>query len=251
MQVVVDSLLTHYEQTGKGKQTVLLLHGWGDNLHTFKDLQKFLTEKYTVQSLDLPGFGSTQAPATVWDLDNYADFVNAFLKKIKSDPYAIVAHSNGAALAIRGLSTKKLVAKKLVVLGASGIRNRQKGRRFVIKVIAKTGKVATFWLPATQKQKLRKALYGASGSDMLVAPHIQETFKKTVKQDVQADASKLRLPVLLIYGEADKATPPLYGEIFHQLMSDSTLEIISGATHFVHHDKPQLVHDMIGDFLNA
>lgn len=249
MQVVVNSLLTHYEQAGHGKRTVLLLHGWGDNLHTFKELQKFLSSGYNVISLDLPGFGSSQAPQEVWDLDMYADFVSSFLHKIDRTTYAVIAHSNGAALAIRALATKKISSQKLVVLGASGIRNRQKGRRFVIKVIAKSGKVATFWLPKTQKQKLRKFLYGAAGSDMLVAPHLQETFKKTVRQDVQQDAAKLQLPVLLIYGEDDKATPPLYGQIYHELISNSTLEIISRASHFVHQDKPQLVHDMIGDFL--
>lgn len=249
MQAVVDSLLTHYEQTGKGERCVLLIHGWGDSLQTFKDLQKFLSDTYTVVSVDLPGFGSTQAPDEVWDLDNYADFVAVFLKKINQKPYAIVGHSNGGALVIRGLATGTLKCDKFVGLASAGIRNRQKARRAFIKVIAKGGKVATFWLPTRHKEKLRKALYGAAGSDMLVAPHLQETFKKTVRQDVQTDATKLQLPVLLIYGEKDRATPPLYGEVFHQLMTNSTLEQVAGAGHFVHYDKPQLVNDLIGDFL--
>jgi pimeloyl-ACP methyl ester carboxylesterase len=249
MQIVVDSLLTHYEQTGKGKQSVVLLHGWGDALSTFKDLQKFLSEKYTVVSVDLPGFGTTQAPTKIWDLDDYAQFVAAFLKKINLKPYAIIAHSNGGALAIRGLATKTLQADKFVAIASSGIRDQQKARRAMLKVVAKGGKVATFWLPTKHKQKLRKALYGVSGSDMLVVPHLQETFKKTVRQDVQSDAAKLEMPVLLIYGEKDKATPPIYGRIFHELMKNSTLEVVGGAEHFVFHDKPQLVDDLIGDFL--
>lgn len=249
MQIIVDSLLTHYEQNGTGKKTALFLHGWGDDLRTFAHLQKILSKKYTTVSVDLPGFGSTQAPEKVWGLDDYAEFVASFMRKINAQPTVIVAHSNGAALAIRGLANGALAAEKLVVLGGAGIRDRQKGKKAVLKVIAKTGKVATFWLPKRHKQKLQKALYGAAGSDMLVAPHLKETFKKTVAQDVQADAKKLSLPVLLIYGEKDRATPPLYGEIYHQIMSSSTLEIVGGAEHFVHQDQPEKVEKLIEEFL--
>lgn len=249
MQIIVDSLLTHYEQNGTGKKTALFLHGWGDDLRTFAHLQKILSKKYTTVSVDLPGFGSTQAPEKVWGLDDYAEFVASFMRKINAQPAVIIAHSNGAALAIRGLANGALAAEKLVVLGGAGIRDRQKGKKAVLKVIAKTGKVATFWLPKRHKQKLQKALYGAAGSDMLVAPHLKETFKKTVVQDVQADAKKLSLPVLLIYGEKDRATPPLYGEIYHQIMSNSTLEIVGGAEHFVHQDQPEKVEKLIEEFL--
>lgn len=250
MQVVVDSLLTHYQKTGSGKRAVLLIHGWGDTLQTFAALATELDKKYAVISLDLPGFGKTQAPSGVWGLDEYARFIKSFLYKInQSDLYAIVGHSNGGALAIHGLSRGVLKADKLVLLAAAGIRNQQKGKKRALKIIAKTGKAVTFWLPQTKKQQLRKKLYGVAGSDMLVTPHLQETFKKTVRQDVQADAAALTMPTLLVYGQKDSATPPLYGEIFHNLINTSTLEVINGG-HFVHHDKPEQVSEIIGEFLS-
>lgn len=249
MQVVVDSLLTEYEKSGQANRGILLIHGWGDNHRTFKNLQTKLSKKFTTISLDLPGFGNTQAPEKVWDLSDYAKFVNDFTKKIDCKTFAIIGHSNGGALAIHGLASGVLQADKLVLLSSSGIRDKQKARKVSLKVVAKTGKVLTFWLPQAHKQKLRKKLYGVAGSDMLVAPHLQETFKKTVSQDVQADAKKLNIPTLLIYGEQDKATPPLYGEIFHNLITDSSFEQIGGAEHFVHHDKPDIVVQMIEDFL--
>lgn len=249
MQIIVDSLLTHYEQSGTGKKTVLLLHGWGDDLYSFKQLQKSLGETYKTISVDLPGFGSTQAPASVWGLDDYAEFTAHFLSKLNETPAVIIAHSNGAALAIRGIAGGALSTDKLVILGGAGIRDRQKGKKAALKIVAKTGKVATFWLPKRHKQKLQKLLYGAAGSDMLVAPHLQETFKKTVAQDVQTDAKKLNIPVLLIYGEKDRATPVLYGEIYHQLIDNSTLEVVGDAQHFVHQDQPERVEKLITEFL--
>src|SRR5689334_4037297 len=134
MQVVVDSLLTRYTREGKGKQ-VLLLHGWGDSAAGFRVLQHALAKKYCVTAVDLPGFGGTQAPPAPWGLDDYAQFVAHFFTKIEDKPvYAIVGHSNGGAIAIRGLGSGVLNADKLVLLASAGIRGTYKGRVKALRV---------------------------------------------------------------------------------------------------------------------
>jgi len=249
MQVVVDGLLTEYTQTGQGK-VVVLLHGWGDNAKTYANLQTQLAKKYCVVSLDLPGFGGTQVPNEVWGLASYANFTKSFLEKLKlHDVYAFVGHSNGGALAIMGLGLGVLESQKLVLIASAGIRDKQKARRLFVKVVAKTGKVATFWLPKVTKHKLQKRFYGAVGSDMLVVPQLQETFKKTVREDVQDQAKMLTLPTLLIYGLQDKATPVLYGRLYKALIKDSKLVVLDNAEHFVHHDQADKTTRLIMDFL--
>lgn len=249
MQVVVDELLTQYQLQGTGK-LVLLLHGWGDSAKGLKDLSDRLAKKYQVLSVDLPGFGATQPPKAVWDLDNYAQFTDSLLGKLDlGQPYAVVGHSNGGALAIRSIGQAKISPDKLVLLAASGIRPNRTFRRLILQIIAKTGNIATLWMPERYRQALRKSLYGVAGSDALVAPHLEKTFKKTVRQDVQADAAKLNLPTLLIYGSEDKATPPEFGQRYQQLIKGSRLEILDGAGHFVQHDQPGKVAALIEDFL--
>src|SRR5207253_11125140 len=120
MQVVVDSLLTQYETKGTGK-LVLLLHGWGDSAAGLRGLQSALAKKYQVLSLDLPGFGGTEPPTSVWGLDEYAAFVAHFLQKIGvPHTYLLVGHSNGGAIAVRGLGRGVLPADKLVLLDSAG-----------------------------------------------------------------------------------------------------------------------------------
>lgn len=250
MQIVVDGLLTNYQETGKTGATVVLLHGWGDNQKTFDLLVEKLSPKYIVITLDLPGFGRTQAPVRVWALSDYCNFIKQFLNKIHIDKVDLLAgHSNGGALAIKLVASEAILPNKLVLLSSAGIRDREKVKKLGIKVVAKTGKVATFWLPKSSKQKLQKKLYGAVGSDMLVAPELKETFKKTVSEDIQSDASKLRLPTLIIYGDQDKATPAEYGKVFNKLISGSNLKVITGASHFVHQDNPDEVAELIGGFI--
>lgn len=251
MQIIVDGLLTNYERTGKG-QLVLLLHGWGDELATFRDLQKQLTKKYQVTSLDLPGFGKTEAPKGVWGLEEYANFVKSFLAKTEiKQVYAIIGHSNGGALAIKGLANGSLSASKLILLAAAGIRDKHRFKKLLTKAVAKTGKVATFWLPDHKKKSLQKKLYGTVGSDMLAVPHLQDTFKKTVAQDVQTDAKKIQTPTLLIYAAEDKAVPVEYGQLYAKLIPNSKLEVVPEAEHFIHHDQPEAVTKSIEDFLNV
>ncbi len=248
MQIIVDDLLVTYEQNGKGK-LLLLLHGWADDHKTFDYLLSSLSKKYQVMALDLPGFGDSQSPNEVWNLDNYTRFIAAFLMKLKLNPYAIIGHSNGGALAIRGLSDGVLKADKLVLLASAGIRNTNKTKRLVTKIVAKVGKISTFWLPKLTRQQLRRKLYGTIGSDMLVAPHLQETFKLTVSQDLQDDASKLNLPTLLINADRDPAIPISDAKLFNKLIKGSKLVVLESTSHFIHQEKNAEVVKIIEDFL--
>ncbi len=230
---------------------VLLLHGWGDRLESFNALLPELSKRYELIALDLPGFGQTQAPKQPWNLDDYAEFLEAFLAKLElNSVYGIIAHSNGGALAIRALSLNKISSNKLVLLASSGVRDTHKIRKAGLKVVAKTGKIATFWLPKSSKQKLQKKLYGTVGSEMLDNPPLQETFKLTVKQDIQRDATKVTIPTLLIYGDQDKATPlEAVGKQLNMRIINSHLKVIPGADHFVHQAASQEVSRDILEFL--
>jgi pimeloyl-ACP methyl ester carboxylesterase len=118
-----------------------------------------------------------------------------------------------------------------------------------LRIITKTGKVATMPLPKSIKKRLRRKVYKTVGSDMLVVERLQETFKRVVTDDIQADAATLQLPVLLIYGEDDLATPPQYGRILRNLINRSKFEIIPNAGHFAHLDQPNEVTKKVGGFL--
>ncbi|HVA11137.1 MAG TPA: alpha/beta hydrolase [Candidatus Dormibacteraeota bacterium] len=249
MQVVVDDLITNCELTGTGK-LVLLLHGWGDSLQGLSELQAALASNYNVLAVDLPGFGATEAPKSVWDLDDYSHFIRNLLKKLDlGELFAVIGHSNGGALAIRATSLGLLKPKRIVLLAASGVRTNQAAKRFAFKVMAKTGNAATILLPHRYRQALRKSLYTAAGSDLLVMPQLQETFKKTVRQDVQADAGKITVPTLLIYAKHDPSVPAGSGQRYHQLIADSKLEIIDGSGHFIHAEQPAKVIGLIERFL--
>lgn len=249
MQVVVNDLLVSYQRVGKGP-TVVMLHGWADDLRTFGELVKVLEGKYQLVRLDLPGFGGSDAPKSVWDLTDYAEHVRDFLNKLELSSYAFVGHSNGGAIAIRGLANGVLKADKLVLIASAGVRNDQNLKKQSLKLVAKTGKLVTYVLPKSSSKALKQKFYKHIGSDLLIAPHLEETFKRVVTQDVQSDAKKLDLPTMLIYGQKDTATPyDRVGSRLHKSISGSKLSLIPEADHFVHQNQADQVAYTIAEFL--
>src|SRR5690348_15272032 len=107
MQVIVNDVLITYSRSGKGQQ-VLVLHGWADASANWRTFVAELAKDCEVIVPDLPGFGGSQAPATAWGLDDYAVFAAAFCQKLNVKPTVIIGHSNGGAIAIRGLAKKTL-----------------------------------------------------------------------------------------------------------------------------------------------
>lgn len=247
--VIVDGLATSYSQAGKG-ESILLIHGWGDSRRTYKKLMEKLASNYQVTALDLPGFGGSELPKTAWNLTNYSLFLEKFCNKLGLTPTFVVGHSNGGALAIHATSLGHLNPKKLVLLAASGVRSTKQINRAAIKTVAKLGKAATIWLPRATRKRLQMALYGTVGSDMLVTPQMEETFKLTVRQDVQKDAKNLKLPTLLVYGSEDRATSvKSVGNRFAACIKGSKLVVIPGAGHFVHHDASEQVEQLVTEFI--
>lgn len=248
MQVIVQDILTNYEKQGSGP-VLLFIHGWGDNGKTFIPLITQLKSSFTCISLDLPGSGSSHGPEVAWSVNNYAEFVLAFVKKTKIDSEVIIGHSNGGTITMFAAARGLLKPKKLILLASAGIRSEDSLKKGAYKIAAKTGKQFTRFLPKNVQQKLRRKLYMSAGSDMLVAPHLEETFKKVVSYDILKDAEKITLPTLLIYAADDVSTPPRYGTMLNSAIKGSRLEVLPGGGHFLHLEQQEKVAELMKAFL--
>jgi len=249
MQIVIHNLLAGYSKSGSGP-VIVLLHGWGDSSATFKSLESSLQDRFTLLNIDLPGFGSTDRPHRPFTLADYVDFVASLLKKTDcEDVYAFIGHSNGGSIAIRGLSTQKFSSPHLVLLASAGIRSRNTFKQKFYKVIAKIVKFPLYMLPKKSRDSVRKKMYSFIGSDLFVAEGMHDTFRNVVSEDLLKTAGSIRSRTLLLYGENDKATPPLFGDMYAQVIKDSDYRVIPGVGHFLHHENPEQVNKIIKEFL--
>jgi 3-oxoadipate enol-lactonase len=69
--------------------------------------------------------------------------------------------------------------------------------------------------------------------------------------DLRPELSKVKVPVLVLVGEHDEATPPAMSHELAGLLPRAHLEIIPGCAHVPQLQSPQLFLDVIADFLPA
>lgn len=250
MQILVNNSIASYDITGAGKP-VLLLHGWGDTSRSWHSVRRTLATKYKIITVDLPGFGGSQAPSTSWSLEDYALWVRDFLAKIgQEDLYAVVGHSNGGAIAIRAIAQRYTTPEKLILLASAGVRGESNHKKTAGIVVAKIGNVITRPLPDRVRNRLRQRLYRQMNSEALLLPHMEETFRNIIRDDIRVDAAAVTIPALLIYGEKDEATPVRHGKLLQEHMTNARLEIVPSVGHFVHHDAAAYVEKELQEFLD-
>lgn len=250
MNVQINNLNIAYDQRGSGR-VVVLLHGWGSSKETFAGLALALQEKYTVITVDLPGFGDSEQPLEAWTVGDYAHFVQDFLQGIKvNNTYAFIAHSFGGRVCIKGIAGGTLHADKLVLIGAAGIKHGSSVRNTLFRVTAKLGK-PLFLLPGLREyqQSVKERLYQQAGSaDYLQAGTMRQIFINAINEDLTDSLSKIHTQTLLIWGSEDDQTPLADARIMNSHIQNSTLRIQQQAGHFVHTEYPQKAIGWVKDF---
>ncbi|MCE7936830.1 alpha/beta hydrolase [Candidatus Saccharibacteria bacterium CPR2] len=252
MNLIVNNLKIHVQDVGKrSKPCVLFLHGWGASGNSFSKLIEEIGDNYRCVAPDLPGFGASEIPTKAWGVKEYANFVHDLTAKLGIKKiHAICSHSMGGRIAMHITAQRILRPGKLILIGSHGIVQAKSLRNRAYKVVAKVGKKATLVLPNRVRSQLRDKLYRQAGaSDYLTAGAMRDTFINLINTDSQPDAALIDIPSLLIYGKNDKQTPPSFGKIFHELMPNSKLNIVSGADHFIHETEPKIVATQLKEFL--
>jgi pimeloyl-ACP methyl ester carboxylesterase len=67
--VEIDGIDFHYKTGGSGETVIIMLHGFGASLYSWREVTPALTESYTTFTYDRPAFGLTDRPLE-WDGDN-------------------------------------------------------------------------------------------------------------------------------------------------------------------------------------
>jgi len=98
----VDGLKIHSSVTGKGPNTVILVHGWTCDETTWTDQVPVLAKNYRVVTLDLPGHGKSDSPTDgKFSMDLFARAVEAVRAEVQADRVVVVGHSMGSPVIIR------------------------------------------------------------------------------------------------------------------------------------------------------
>ena len=226
----IMGLSVGYEVAGTGPN-LLFLHGWGASYQLYRPLLDHLAARYTVAAIDMPGVGDTQQPDRPWALQNYIEFISAFLKQLDWDNFCLVGHSHGGRVltAMLAQENRSFQCPKAVVLAGACLRNKR-GLRYYSRVYAyKIGKTVLKPFPEAlerYRQKKGSADYKAA------SPVMRGTLSNLVAIDQSRLLPLISTPTLLIWGDRDTATPLWIGQKMEKLMPDAGLVVVKGAGHY-------------------
>ncbi|MEJ7646037.1 MAG: alpha/beta hydrolase [Chryseolinea sp.] len=131
-------------QRGKGK-ALIFIHGFPMHQAIWDDFGEKFIEKYTVISIDLPGFGKSQALPENFSLDDVADEVIAFVLAHKLSDSVLVGHSLGGYVALYVLEKRPDLFSKLILFHSTAYADtneRKASRNKVIDFVKKNGAIA-------------------------------------------------------------------------------------------------------------
>ena len=131
-----DGTYIRYKKIGKGAP-ILLLHTFRNRLEYSDKLGKLLENKFTVYSIDLPGFGDSPINLnTNYNLDFFTKSIVSFIKKSRIKNLTIAGESIGATLAASvSVELPKIVKKILehiAVHSTIDMRQSMRGKKHLL-----------------------------------------------------------------------------------------------------------------------
>lgn len=253
MHILIDNLKINYrEENIQNEKVIVLLHGWKVDLEIWESVATALND-YRIVRLDLPGFGKSDTPFKAWDVSDYAEFLKEFLKKLEIPKIVLIGHSFGGRVAIKFSVSYPEKVSKLILVDSGGVRLKS-FRNFFAFILAKSGKIF-FLLPLirAKRNEYKERFYKAikAGDYLEQNPVLKKTFLKIIAEDLRKEAEKIKMPVLIIWGEKDLITPLNEGCLLANRAKNSRLAIIKGAGHFPFLDKKEEFLNILTDFMRT
>ena len=259
--------LWHVQEVGAGP-VVLLLHGAGGATHSFRHLIPLLIPQYRIVALDLPGQGlSVLGARGRCGLDPVAEDIAALIRHQGWQPFAIIGHSAGAAIAQRLAEILPLNAV-VGINSALGAFEGVEGWLFPVmaKALALTPFVPSLFSKLAGTPTQVRQLIATTGSTldeeglalylhlMQKPAHVSATLAMMAQWNLTPFLRRLKdqkVPSLLLTASNDRAVPPTVSARAAQVMPNATWHDIAGYGHLVHEEAAELVAAPILAFLNG
>jgi len=212
------------EKHGNGPPEVIALHGWG---RTGADFSRVL-EGTNALALHLPGFGSAPPPPEPWSTSDYADHLAQALKG--HPPAVLVGHSFGGRVALRLAARHPECVKALILTGVPFVA-RSGGTQAPLAFRLEKQARKLGLISETRMEELRNR-YGST--DYRAAQGVMRgVLVKAIGEDYFADASTVRAPVTLVWGEKDEPAPLRGAQKSLEYFPQAILRVVPGAGHLL------------------
>ena len=244
-----DGARLHYTDAGKGRPTVLFIHGWNSNLHHWEPQARSFSRRQRVIRVDRRGHGSSSAPKGGYRPREQADQIAELLRSLRLRSVVAIGHAGGAATTMELTRRHPRLVKALVLVDGAppvtdgGARTRRMAEALRRDDYADQVDVAyhRFFAPTTDPRKVARWAAEAARTPQHVSV---ANMAGSLSTDIVATAKRIKQPVLCI-----NATGPHSAESVSGWLPQAEFAQVIGSGHFPQLEVPEQVNAILRNFI--
>jgi pimeloyl-ACP methyl ester carboxylesterase len=206
-------------------------HGWGHTHGALLPLAESLRRIASSVLVDFPGFGESPLPPGAWATENYADATAEWLATLPAGRRVWIGHSFGSRVGLQLAARHPETVQGLFLIAAAGLPpQRSPAARIRFAARRWAFRIARSLTPEGPARDRLRDRFGSA--DYRQAGAMRPILVKAVSENLSEAARAVRCPVVLVYGEHDRETPPDIGERLQHLIPDAQLHVLRGFDHW-------------------
>ncbi len=268
--IKVGNINTRYWTAGNKGPVVIFLHGVGCHVEFWEKNISAFSKNHRVFAVDVVGYGRTDKPEVDYTFELMGNFVLDFMKVMNIKKASLVGNSMGGGISIWVASEAPEQVEKVVLVDPVGIGRglfpvmRLMTLPFLGNILTKPGRKGVLL-------QMKSCLADPSNVDedfidrttvINELPGNQRSFlsllrltadmggvKKKLITDFRERISKIKSPILIIWGKQDMVLPITDIEAAVKTFDNARFYVIDQAGHCPQIDKPLEFNETVFDFL--
>jgi 3-oxoadipate enol-lactonase len=255
----INGISMRYAIEGKADApAVVLHHPLATNLTYWDELTAALLPKYRVLRFDARGHGQTEAPVGRYSFDTLAGDVTALMDHVGIKRAAFIGLSMGGMVGqVLGLKHADRFNSVMIVSSTSRVAPEFRSL-WHDRVVAARAKGMGSQVEPAMARWLAEATKANNPALVKRFTQMIETtplegyagWCSAIEQlDLTSQLGAVKLPVRVVVGAVDPATPVAASEAIHKAIPGSDLVIIPGVSHMLSSEDPAAFHATVLPFL--
>jgi len=249
----LDGARIHYQSYGKGREALVLIHGWTCNLDYWRDQVPDFAKRNRVIALDLPGHGQSDKPQIPYTMDLFAKAIDAVMRDAKVERAVLVGHSMGTPVA-RQFYRKYPEKTLAIVIVDGGVRlfgDKQmrdnflamfRGPDYKESAVKMFAAMAGPQLPAETQERIRTSFLNTP-------QYVLVSAMEGMSEESLYAPDKINVPVLAILAKSP-FWPADTEQFLRSLAPKLEFQQWEGVGHFLMMERPKQFNDAVINFLN-
>ena len=257
-----EQIRIHYLEAGIG-EPLLLIHGLGQSLYTWRNLFAELSESYRVIAIDLPGHGYSDRPEYFcYSMDEMAEAIKRFLDEKDIISAHMIGFSTGAMYMLRLLTMYPEYVANCIAISPGGISKQMPSLIRSLKSPLKAVFSRNLFSFGDVKKCLQECFYDQTVIDDRVVEQYYEPLSDGYTREALMYAVQnfdLRLvtdqlketdhEILLLWGKEDKWHLPNNSVFYQSILQNGRYFLVRNAGHIVQEDTPEKLYQVILSYI--